>query len=91
MNIFFFFFFFLGGGGGGQAVFDPYRGTYGIGYIFCTRWRPLPWIISVNKFRFFTNILNTLQPTNVCNISLERNLLRAPTHFCCIKIHAEMA
>ena len=54
------------------AVFDQYRGKYRGGYIlFVYNGASVPWIISVNNFWFFTNILETRLPTNMYYISLE--------------------
>ena len=54
------------------AVFDPYR-IYGAGYIlFVYNGATVPWITSINNFRFFINILDTVLPTNMYYISLER-------------------
>ena len=46
----------------------------------------VPWIISVNNFRFFTNISETILPTNIYYISLERSFSSASAHVHCIRI-----
>ena len=46
--------------------------------------------MSVNNFRFFTNISETMCPTNMYHISLERSFYSASAHVCCIKIHVEI-
>ena len=57
------------------VIFDPYRGIYGAGYIlFVYNDASVPWITSVNKFRFFTNILETNLPTNMFCRSLKGHL-----------------
>ena len=41
--------------------FDPDKGIYGVGYIlFVYNGTSVPWIISFNNFRFFTNISKTV-------------------------------
>ena len=50
----------------------------------------ISWITSVNNFRFFTNISETMLPINMYYISLERLLYSASAHVCCIKIHPEI-
>ena len=50
----------------------------------------MPWIISVNSFRFFNNISETLLSANIYYTSLERPFHSASARVCCIKIHAEM-
>ena len=47
----------------------------------------VPWIISVKNF---TNISETMLPSNMDYISLERSFHRASNHVCCIKLHSEM-
>ena len=66
---------------------------YGVGYIFVLVYSsaPLPWIISVDNFRFFTNILETFSRTYIYYISLEMSFHSASSHFCCKIIEAEMA
>ena len=58
-----------------HAVFDPYRGKYGAGYIlFVYNGASVPWITGVNNLLFFTNISETMSPTNMYYyISLERS------------------
>ena len=50
----------------------------------------VPWIMSVNNFRFFTNILKSMLAINMYYMSLERLFYSASAHVCCIKIHAEI-
>ena len=63
------------------------------GIYFCIQLRAsVSWIISVNNFYFFSYISDTMFPTNICYISSEiSSFYSASVHFCCIKIHAEMA
>ena len=49
-----------------------------------------PGTMSVNNFRFFTNISKILLSTNMYNISLERSIYSAFARVCCIKLHAEI-
>ena len=66
-------------------------GKYRLGCIFFLyTGAPVLWIISVNKFHFFNNILESMSLTNMYNISLERYSYSASAHACCIKIHAEI-
>ena len=48
------------------------------------------WITSVNNFRSFTYISETMLSINMYYISLERSLYSASARVCCIKIHAEI-
>ena len=74
-----------------QAIFDPYRRIYRAGSIlFVYNDASVPWIISVNNFRFFTHILEIMQLTNTYYISLERSFHSASARLCCIKIQTEM-
>ena len=74
-----------------RTVFDPYRGIYIAGYIsFVHNGVYVPWISSVNSFQFFTDISETMPPTNMYYISFERSFNKASSPFCCIKNHAEM-
>ena len=41
-------------------------------------------------FPAITNISETMLPTNMYYISLERSFYSASGHVCCIKIHAEI-
>ena len=54
-----------------HVVFDPYRGNteQDIFYLYIT----VPWINCVNNIRFFTNISETVLPTNMYDISLKRS------------------
>ena len=73
------------------SIFDQYRGTYRAGYIlFVYKCASIPWIISFNNFRVFTNMADTLWPTNMYYISLDRSSYSTSAHICYIKIHAEM-
>ena len=66
-------------------------GIYGAGCIFFVYTAALvPWIISVNNFRFSNNISETMLPIDMYNISLERSFYSASDRVSCIKIHAEM-
>ena len=74
-----------------RHVFDPYMGIYGAGCIFFVYTGALvPWIISVNNFRFSNNISETMLPRDMYNISLERSFYSASDCVSCIKIHAEI-
>ena len=53
----------IGGIRNGKTFICIYNGT------------SVPWIIRVNNFRFLNNISETMLPTNMYNISLERSLL----------------
>ena len=50
----------------------------------------VPWIM-VNKCQFFINISETIFPTNMYYMSLERSFYSASARFCCIEIHGEAA
>ena len=74
-----------------RDVFALNTGKYRPGCIFFVyTGAPVLWIMSVNKFRFFNNISENMQLTNIYNISLERCYCSASADVCCIKIHAEM-
>ena len=74
-----------------HVVLNPYRGIYGAGYIlFVYNGASMTWITCVNNFQFFTNISETMLPTNMYYISLERLLYSASACVFCIKIHAEI-
>ena len=74
-----------------RDIFALNTGKYGPGCIFFVyTGAPVLWIMSVNNFRFFNNISESMQLTNMYNISLERCYCSASTDVCCIKIHAEM-
>ena len=74
-----------------RNVFDPYMGIYGAGCIFFVYTSALvPWIISVNNFRFSNNISETMLHIDMYNISLERSFYSASDRVSCIKIHAEI-
>ena len=70
---------------------EIYRGIYREGYIlFVYNSASVPWINSVTNFRFFTNISETVLPTNMYYISLKRSFYSTSARVCCIKVHAEM-
>ena len=74
-----------------RDVFALNTGKYRPGCIFFVYTGALVlWIMSVNNFRFFNNISESMQLTNIYNISLERSYCSASADVCCIKIHAEM-
>ena len=74
-----------------RDVFALNTGKYRPGCIFFVyTGAPVLWIMSVNNFRFFNNISESMQLTNIYNISLERCYCSASADVCCIKIHAEM-
>ena len=73
-----------------QDVFALNMGKYRWVCIFFV-YTSILWIISVNSFQFFTNILETICPTYMYHISLERLFFySASAHVCCIKIHGEI-
>ena len=66
-------------------------GIYGAGCIFFVYTSALvPWIISVNNFRFSNTISETVLPRDMYNISLERSFYSASDRVSCIKIHPEI-
>ena len=68
------------------TIFDPYRGIYGAGYIlFVYNGASVLWITSVHNFGFCINILETMLPTNMYYISLERSFDSASARVFCIK------
>ena len=60
-------------------------------FSFCVLWSPVQWVITVNNFRFLSNILETMSTAYMYYISLERSFYNVSTPFCCFKIHTEMA
>ena len=68
---------------------DKKRGIYGAGYIcFVYKGASVPWIISVNNFQFFTNILETMSSTNMYYI-LYINRKVFLQHFCMLVFLAQ--
>ena len=65
-------------------------GKYRPGCIFLYTGDPVLRIMSENNFHFFTNISESMCPTNMYHISLERSFYNASAHVCCIKIHAKI-
>ena len=59
-------------------------------YFFVYTGAPVLWIMSVKNFRFFNNISESMQLTNMYNMLLERCYCSASADVCCIRIHAEM-
>ena len=47
------------------VIFNLYRRIYGEGYIFFYYGASVPWVMSVNNFRVFSNISETIQPTDM--------------------------
>ena len=73
------------------VVFDLYTGIYGVGFfLFVYNSASVPWITCVENFRFLANISETMLPTNMYYISLERSLYSTSAGVSCIKIHAEI-
>ena len=70
-----------------QLTQCPFTGTL---LLFVYTGALVPWIISVNNFRFSNNISETMLPIDMYNISLERSFYSASDRVSCIKIHAEM-
>ena len=70
-----------------QAVFDPYRGIYSVGYVFCIQRH----LRTMDNVWYSSNILEIMLPITIYYISLKRSFYSASAHFCCIKIHEEMA
>ena len=62
-----------------------------MGYIFHIHWRIVLGITNVNKLRFFTGILETVEYTNMFYISLQRSFYTTYAFFVCLKTHADMA
>ena len=74
-----------------RDVFALNTGKYRPGCIFFVyTGAPVLWIMSVKNFRFFNNISESMQLTNMYNMSLERCYYSASADVCCIKILAEM-
>ena len=70
--------------------------NYGVGYIYIYIYfvynstASIPWIISVNNFRFFTNISEIMYSTKHVVISLERSFYSVFSSVCCIKIDVKI-
>ena len=74
-----------------RDVFALDTGKYRPGCIFFVyTGAPVLCIMSVKNFRFFNNISESMQLTNMYNMSLERCYCSVSADVCCIKIHAEM-
>ena len=76
-----------------RDVFALNTGKYRLGCIFFVyTGAPVLWIMSVNNFRFFNNISESMQLTNIYNISLERCYCSASAdvYSININIHAQM-